>query len=128
VGNNHVLALVSLLPFAALFWSIAWSARLLPRRSSHLLARLGLALLGGVVLTGGIIRQISLYRSLTGIRTVGTDPAFAIVFLMECGVSLWISFNSYSVSRRRQEETDERSRKAFFLPPWRKARKAGERR
>jgi hypothetical protein len=95
-----------LLIFSILEWLLAWSARFMPNRntSSALLKGVMALILAGTA-SGGVIAEILLYRSLTGLKSLKDDNfAFAIMIVQGLGM-IAIALKSEAVLRQREGET-----------------------
>jgi hypothetical protein len=101
IGSKFILVIFSILE-----WLLAWSARFMPNRNtSSALLKGVMALIFGGTASGGVIAEILLYRSLTGLKSLKDDNfAFAIMIVQGLGM-IAMALNSESVLKRRERET-----------------------
>jgi hypothetical protein len=101
--NNSILeARLAMLPFAALFWVECWSIRFLPIPLKNPLIRGIVQVTLAALVVGNIWGQMSVYRSLSGIRgNLNDDNVFFALFLGEFVIGLCLIFSSAFELRRK---------------------------
>jgi hypothetical protein len=105
--NHFVSVALSAVPFAAVMWGIAWSARFFHPRNHGLFVRASVALLAGLVLLGCGVGQIYAYRALRGVRDIEHDDAFSLTFYVEWGVVILLSIRGYYARRQESEQNSD---------------------
>jgi hypothetical protein len=103
IVNNSILeARLAMLPFAALLWVECWSIRFLPIPLKNPLIRVIVQVTLAALVVGNIWGQMSVYRSLSGIRgNLNDDNVFFALFLGEFVIGLCLIFSSAFELRRK---------------------------